>query len=508
MCLNETCAVEKRVGTVNMVTDRRTFLKIFAITIGSIFFSGVGCDKDKYGGQSPSSHEGQKRPNFVLLMTDDQAWGETGYYNHPVLKTPNLDAMASNGLRFDRFYAGSPACSPTRASVLTGRTNDRTGVFSVGRALRLQEKTLPSALTAAGYSTGHFGKWHLTGLRGPGVPVFGDDPHSPGAFGFDEWLTVTNFFDRNPLMSHKGIFQEFQGDSSEIIVNEAIKFIRTAIESDKPFLAVIWAGSPHGPWLASDNDKRPFDRLDRESQNYYGELAAFDRSVGFLRKSLRDLGVADNTLIWFCSDNGGVNGPPVDASRALRGFKGSIWEGGLRVPGIVEWPSVISPRVTSYPASTMDIFPTIADILGLPDTVLLEPNDGISLMPLFTHDLARRKKPIPFRYKGKGALIDNNYKLVSTNIEANSFELYNVVTDKKESNDLSASEPAVFKRMKDTFQVWNLTVDASIAGKDYPEKRLNEDIAKSDYWMNDERYKPYISEWKQRPEYRHALQGK
>ena len=114
-------------------------------------------------------------PNIILVMADDQGWGQTGYYNNPVLKTPNLDAMAANGLRFDRYYAAAPVCSPTRASVLTGRTNLRTGVLSHGYALRRQEKTIAQALKAAGYATGHFGKWHLNGLRGPGVPILAED---------------------------------------------------------------------------------------------------------------------------------------------------------------------------------------------------------------------------------------------------------------------------------------------------------------------------------------------
>ena len=153
-------------------------------------------------------------------MTDDQGWGQTGYYNHPVLKTPNLDEMAKNGLRLDRFYAGAPQCSPTRASVLTGRSNDRTGVFYHGYPLNKSEKTIAQALKTVGYKTGHFGKWHLNGLRGPGVPIFKDDKYSPGIFGFDKWLSVTNFFDFDPVMSYNGEFQEFKGSSSEIIVDE------------------------------------------------------------------------------------------------------------------------------------------------------------------------------------------------------------------------------------------------------------------------------------------------
>jgi arylsulfatase A-like enzyme len=148
--------------------------------------------------------DGAAKPHIIFVMADDMGWGQTGYRGHPVLKTPNLDAMAANGLRFERFYAGNPVCSPTRATVLTGRTNDRAGVLSHGYALRLQEKTIAQALKGAGYVTGHFGKWHLNGFKGPGAPVLKDDPRSPGAFGFDEWVSMTNFFDKDPLMSRMG----------------------------------------------------------------------------------------------------------------------------------------------------------------------------------------------------------------------------------------------------------------------------------------------------------------
>ena len=180
------------------------------------------------------------RPHVVFVMADDMGWGQTGYRGHPVLKTPNLDAMAANGLRFERFYAGAPVCSPTRASVLTGRANDRTGVLSHGYALRLQEKTIAQALRAAGYVTGHFGKWHLNGLRGPGAPILRDDPRHPGHFGFDEWVSVSNFYDLDPLMSRMGRIEQFTGDSSEIAVAEAVKFLDRHRPSGKPMFAVVW----------------------------------------------------------------------------------------------------------------------------------------------------------------------------------------------------------------------------------------------------------------------------
>ena len=332
-----------------------------------------------------------ERPNIVLVMTDDQGWGQTGYYNHPVLKTPNLDAMAANGLRLDRFYAGAPVCSPTRATVLTGRASFRTGVPSHGYALRLQEKSVAKALKDAGYATGHFGKWHLNGLRGAGAPVLGDDSHSPGAFGFGEWMTVTNFFETDPLFGrHTGKFEQMKGDSSEVIMTQALEFIGRQTKAKKPFFAVVWDGSPHSPWVASEEDRAAFKDLDEKAQHHYGELVAVDRSVGQLRKGLRDLGVADNTIVWFCSDNGGLPKFEPDTVGGLRGYKGSVYEGGLRVPGIIEWPAGIKPRITSYPAGTIDMFPTIADIVGLPKSSMLPVVDGVSLKPLFAAEIGAR----------------------------------------------------------------------------------------------------------------------
>ena len=154
--------------------------------------------------EQPVETAADARPNVVLVMADDMGYGQTSYYDHPVLETPNLDAMAAAGLRFDRFYAGAPNCSPTRSTVMTGRNNDRVGVFDHGFPLRLQERTIAQALRDAGYATAHFGKWHLNGLQGPGVPVLASDARNPGAFGFETWLSVTNFFDMDPILSRQG----------------------------------------------------------------------------------------------------------------------------------------------------------------------------------------------------------------------------------------------------------------------------------------------------------------
>jgi arylsulfatase A-like enzyme len=491
-------------------TNRREFLKTMGLTSAGLFLPGCFRAAFQGGGTSAEPSRTASLPNIVLIMTDDQGWGQTGYYNHPVLKTPNLDAMAANGLRFDRFYAGSPVCSPTRASVLTGRHSDRCGVPSHGHALRLQEQTLPEALKVAGYTTGHFGKWHLNGLRGPGVPIFADDPHNPGAFGFDEWLSVTNFFDINPIMSRKGVFEEFEGDTSAIIVDEALKFISTSVGAGTPFFAVIWDGSPHSPFRASAEDRAPFADLNERSQHHYGELVAFDRGVGVLRKGLRDLGIADHTLVWFCSDNGGLPGVEPDTVGGLRDFKGSVWEGGLRVPAIIEWPARITPRTTDYPASVMDIFPTVAEIVNLPGDALLAPVDGVSLVPLFDGPTGPRATAIAFRYGGMGALVDNNYKLVATSITDQAFELYDLAADPQESRDIAGEQPEVFERMQAEFNRWNASVEDSVAGSDYPEGEVLPH-PEPRAWMTDERYAPYLEQWRQRPEYaeriRRALEG-
>jgi arylsulfatase A-like enzyme len=445
------------------------------------------------------------RPNIIFVMADDMGWGETSYRNHPVLKTPHLDDMATAGLRLDRFYAGCPVCSPTRATVLTGRSNDRTGVLSHGYALRRQEKTIAQALKKAGYVTGHFGKWHLNGLRGPGVPILANDAHSPGVFGFDEWVSITNFFDLNPILSRQGTFEEFEGDSSEIVVSEGLKFTDRHRNNENPFFAVLWFGTPHSPFRALPEDRKPFDHLDSASANHYGELVALDRSIGTLRQRLREYGIAEQTLLVFCSDNGGLPKVTPETVGHLRGFKGSVYEGGLRVPAIIEWPGVIVPRVTKHPACTMDLFPTIADLLQLPPDALTQPVDGTSLLPLFKNDLSTREMPIAFRFREQAALVDNRYKIVCPNLSKQRFEVYDLESDPAEAHDLSTQRPELTARLKQALLAWNESVDRSFAGQDYPEGTLTSPDPEPISWTSHPGYRPYLDQWRNRPEYEAAI---
>ena len=186
------------------------------------------------GTSDTAAHVPVERPNVVLIMSDDQGWGETGYNGHPQLKVPVLDEMAATALRLDRFYAASPVCTPTRASVMTGRHANRSGAFAPNWSTRPEETTIAHILKAAGYRTGHFGKWHLGAVKE-------NSPVNPRRMGFDEYLSHDNYFEMNPLLSRNGAPARIvPGESSEILVDEAIRFLRKANSEDQPFFIVIW----------------------------------------------------------------------------------------------------------------------------------------------------------------------------------------------------------------------------------------------------------------------------
>ena len=458
-----------------MVKTLRPFFPV--LLIGALACQPTAID----GPSSDDPPDDDPRPNVVLLMADDMGWAQTGYYGHPLLETPHLDAMAGAGLRMDRFYAGAPSCTPTRATVITGRTNDRTGAFRVGDSINKQEKTIAQAFGQAGYATAHFGKWHLNQVHPSGDnPMPSDDPHNPGELGFDYWLSHTNQFNLDPVFSENGVPKQFEGDSSEVLVAEALRYIAEQAESGAPAFVVIWYASPHRPFGAFPEDEETFAELDDGSKAHHAEIVAMDRSIGALRQGLRDLGIADNTLLWFTSDNGGLPnvdygpehlGVHPDTTGHLRGFKKDFYEGGLRVPTIIEWPGGIAPRITNFPASTMDIFPTLIEVAGLDPASINAVHDGISIAHAFDSEPVHRDQPIGFRASGGLAWLDNDVKLVR-NFTAESpeaFELYNVAADPEEQHDLIEQQPEVAARMRAELDAWNRSVDESITGADYPE---------------------------------------
>ncbi|MFL2869257.1 MAG: sulfatase [Pirellulaceae bacterium] len=471
-------------------------------------------------------------PNIILLMGDDHGWDETGYNGHPHLKTPVLDEMAASGLRLDRFYSAHPSCSPTRGSVITGRHPNRYGTFNPGYSLRPDEKSVATLLGKAGYHCGHFGKWHLG-------PVKRNSPTNPGAFGFHQWLSHDNFFELNPVLSKNGRTPTvLTGEGSQIIIDSAIEFIRTANRKGKPFFLVVWFGSPHEPYSGLPEDlklyddvvetyanksfrltsnetgeptKRPLGEILRER---YAEITAMDRSIGELRSWLDEQNLRENTMLWYCGDNG-TPGDGIVTS-PYRGQKGTMYDGGIRVPAVMEWPKGFDqPGIISANTVTSDILPTLCRITGIP--LPERPLDGIDLWPILTQEQKVRNSPIgfwsfsasqvdrdspyiksdlqigttPLVKKMKGIYTRNFSNFIHSEITATNFqgprvwlsdeyklvvheqdtgrlvELFDIHNDPAESANIASERPDVLKRMLSELESWQASVLTSLTGEDY-----------------------------------------
>jgi arylsulfatase A-like enzyme len=472
----------------------------------------------------------EARPNIILLMGDDHGWEEVGYNDHPYVKTPNLDKMASAGLRLDNFYA-QPTCSPTRGSVLTGRHPNRYGIFRPGYSIRPKEITIAHLLKEAGYATAHFGKWHVG-------PVKKSSPTSPGAMGFEHWLSHDNFFEMDPVFSlNGGPPKKIYGESSEILIDEAMKYIEKKKELEQPFLLVIWYGSPHEPYSGFDTDLELYrDLPEKYSENQvrltsnetglqtkrslrdvlierYAEITAMDRSIGKLRNVLKTLGLKDNTLLWYCGDNG-IPPSGLRESR-YRGLKSMVYENGVRVPAVIEWPlGIPKPLVSTASTVTSDILPTLCKLAGT--TLPPVPMDGINLVPLLKGEMKQRSKPIAFwnfpvfesqdykpyidpelqkgttplvkkmrglftrnfrndhhpgiaeeNFHGARAIILGDYKLVIDGDKNSGIELFNLRDDSAERNNLAESQPGLVEKLKKEMRDWQASVLNSLMEADY-----------------------------------------
>ncbi|MUH36353.1 N-acetylgalactosamine 6-sulfate sulfatase [Zobellia amurskyensis] len=448
----------------------------------------------------------QERPNIILLMADDQGWGDTGYNGHPYLKTPNLDKMASNGAVFERFYAASAVCSPTRGSVMTGRHPLRYGICHANCGhIKSQEITLGEMVKSVGYTTGHFGKWHLGTLtrdtveanRG-GRPKFDDDYAPPWDHGFDaSFVTESKVPTWNPMITPpksagdvSGTLEEgkpfntsywtgpkqivtdnLEGDDSRVIMDRAIPFIEEAVKSKKPFLTVIWFHTPHLPVLAGEEDRNLYVNLSEDEQHYYGVISAMDKQVGRLRDKLKALGVTENTVLFYTSDNGpegkSATGRTQGVTNGLKGRKRSLYEGGIRVPGIMEWEGRIQPGTkVDVPCFTSDYFPTIANILGVDLKKNHRPYDGIDILPIAQGKVEERDKALAFEFQKQAALMNNEYKIYSAD-KGQHFELYNISNDPQEDNNIAEEEPEVLSSMVTTWNKWKTSQENSAQENDY-----------------------------------------
>ena len=446
------------------------------------------------------------RPNIILCMTDDQGWGDTGYNGNPVAKTPHLDAMAKEGLRFDRFYSAAPVCSPTRASCLTGRNPYRMGVFHANQGiLRPEEFTLMELLKNKGYTTGHFGKWHLGTLTAAekdsnrGRPDNNPEYNPPWEHGFDvcfsteakvpTWDPMKKPLNASRIgwkalgpndaslpygtfyWNEKGqkVTDNLDGCDSRVIMDRTLPFIQDAAESETPFFAVVWFHAPHLPCVARPKlfDHYKAKGLTDDAANFYGSISGVDEQMGRLREKLKALGIEDNTMLWYCSDNGpeGKASPNTGTAGPYRGRKRDLYEGGVRVPGLLVWPGQIKTgRITDVPCVTSDYLPTIMDWFG--ESCDERPLDGVSLLPLIQGKPFERKKTIGFKFQSRYAWNQDRYKLYADKW-GQDVELYDLQEDPGEKCNLADEKPELLERLQAEYGGWESSVKDSFEGKEY-----------------------------------------
>jgi arylsulfatase A-like enzyme len=449
-------------------------------------------------------------PNILLLMCDDLGFGDTGFNGNTAIHTPHLDRLRQQGARFTRFYSGGPVCSPTRGTCLTGRHYARYGIThaNAGR-LPAQEITLARILKEKGYTTGHFGKWHLGTLDPDYSGKPNRDPAAnyapPWERDYDEsfateyavptWDPGRHFTDKtyersdSPWQSpyyENGVRVDemLLGCDSKLIADRTIAFLRSAVGEKKPFFSTIWFHAPHAPVEAGPEYLRMYQDHDNDEAHYYGVVTAMDEQVGRIMSALDDLAVTDDTVVWFCSDNGpegsedlGTNGRYRGVTGGLRGRKRSLYNGGVGVPALVRWPGTV-PAGSEYgmPCSTLDYFPTIAELVGytMPDARGI---DGISLLALLDGRMTERPQPIPFRFVEKQramfgsptfGMIDNDLKFL-TNFSDDHAEdaVFDLRTDPYEKANVIESHRAFADTTRDNLRNLLAEFERSHYGGDY-----------------------------------------
>lgn len=422
------------------------------------------------------------KPNIILMMADDLGYGDTGFNGNAIIKTPQLDRMAQAGVKLTHFYAGGPVCSPTRATCLTGRHYYRYGIWSanVGH-LPKQEITLARMLKSQGYTTGHFGKWHLGTLSKTYSPKGAkrkpaENFAPPWELDYDRSFAVESSVatwdpgsDKNPFYDDgvplAGNDPSLKGGAARVVVDRAIPFMAQAVKNSQPFLAVVWFNAPHEPIKAGPDYLKMYEGHG-EAAHYYGCITELDEQVGRIRRRLRDWGVAEDTLLLFCSDNGpegkAPKGKKAGVTAGLRGRKRSLYDGGVRVPALAEWPGRIEAGAISHtPCSTLDYFPTVANLIRfqMPDN---RPIDGQDMMPILTGQVDTREKAIPFRARANATLVQDRYKLVLPK-----GELYDLSRDWSEEYNIVAAHPERVARMTRELTAYLASMQKSHSGKDY-----------------------------------------
>ena len=404
-------------------------------------------------------------PNIIIIITDDQGYGDLACHGNPIIKTPNLDKLYTQSTRFTNFHV-SPTCSPTRAALMTGRYANRTGVWHTigGRSLlRKDEKTIANIFAENNYSTAIFGKWHL-----------GDNyPYRPEDRGFKETLVhgaggigqVPDFFDNDyydDTYMYNGKPKKYKGYCTDVWFEEAMNYIEN--QKNQPFFCYISTNAPHSPFYVNDSYSDLYGGFTNvPSKEFYGMITNIDDNIGLLMNKLEDLKIADNTILIFMTDNGSAMGEhkskkinPYNAG--MRGKKSSEYDGGHRVPFFIRWKNgnIEAGKDISQITSHIDVLPTLIDLCNLEDkdqTLF----DGKSLVPLFNNeshrwsdrilitDSQRLQHPVKWR---KSAVMSDKYRLV------NGTELYNIIDDPSQQNDIAEQHPEIVDQYREVYEVW------------------------------------------------------
>ncbi len=425
---------------------------VFLIFFLFVFHSGLGQN-------TPG-----KKPNILIILTDDQGYHDVSYYGTNDLQTPNIDALSRQGMRFDNFLTNSPVCAPTRASLLSGRYPDRVGVPGLIRYhpennwgyLDPEAILLPQKLKEANYHTAHIGKWNL-GLESPNLP------NQKGFDLFHGWLedmmedyVLKRRHGKNFMRLNDEIIDP-PGHATDLFTDWAVDYITEQARDERPFFLYLAYNAPHFPvqppkeW--SDRVKKRNPGLPERRSNLIAFIEHLDNGIGKVIAALKESGQYENTLIIFTSDNGG-HLPDLANNGPLRDGKQSMYEGGLRVPTIVTWPGHVSPGSSSNQVNvSMDIYPTLLEVAGVKTTHTIEGRSFLNT--LFGKTVTEEERVLYFvrreggtSYGGKAyhALRVGDWKLLQ-NSPYQPMELYNLRNDPKEEKDLIKSEPEVYKKM-------------------------------------------------------------
>ena len=435
------------------------------------------------------------RPNVVVLLADDLGYQDIGCYGGPV-ETPAIDALAEEGTRFSDFYSGCAVCSPSRATLLTGRHHIRAGVYSwihdpsQDSHLLRREITLAEILKDAGYATAHVGKWHL------GLPTGQRDKPTPDEHGFDYWFATWNnaspsHEDPDNFIRNGEPVGKLEGYACQLVADEAIEWLESHRDRSTPFFLNVWFHEPHAPIAAPERIVQEYGEPGDKAAVYSATIDNTDRAVARLLEKLEQIdNERKNTLVIYASDNGSYRD---DRTGGLRGRKGQNWEGGIRVPGVFCWPGKIEPgEVCRQPAGLVDVLPTVCGLLGL-ETPTGRHLDGADLTPLLTGRAGafdrqqplfwhlQKSRPIVAMRDGDWSLVaDPDYELSTSNMfqeewipkiksgSYTNFRLYNLAEDPQQQHDIAGEHPELTDRLKQKLRAINNSIMAD--GADWHSK--------------------------------------